>query len=97
MLQVGYSKEVVSRGQYAELLQDYRSFNDAEEKIFDDSATFAYESFRNKAAESRGMEPLEMQEFAQGRVWSGIRALDNKCAPFAPSTEPRVCDLTVHS
>lgn len=81
-LQVGYSKEVVSRGKYAELFQDYRSFNTAEEQIFDDSAKFAYESFRNKAAESRGMQPEEMQQFAQGRVWSGIRAIDNKYAPL---------------
>lgn len=37
---------------------------------------FAYESFRNKAAESRGKTPEEMEEVAQGRVWAGRRAVD---------------------
>ena len=82
-LQVGYGKEVISRGKFAELLQDYRPFNDDERQFFDESAQFAYESFRDRAAQSRGMEPAEMQELAQGRVWSGHRALENKCARAA--------------
>ena len=79
-VQIGYSKEVISKGTYAELLQDYRPFNDAEQSFFERSAQFAYESFRDKAASSRHMTPDEMQEFAQGRVWSGHRAQENKCA-----------------
>ena len=77
---VGYAKEVISRGQYAELLTDNRGFNEVEQKLFDDSAEFAYRSFRNKAASSRGMQPEEIEEFAQGRVWSGTRAITNGCA-----------------
>jgi hypothetical protein len=36
--QVGYGKEVISRGTYAELLTDNRSFTEAEEQYFKDSA-----------------------------------------------------------
>ena len=79
--QVGYGKEVLSRGTYAELLEDYRPFTDSEQRYFEESAQFAYESFRDKAATSRGMEPAAMQEYAQGRVWSGQRAVSRKCAP----------------
>lgn len=79
--QVGYGKEVLSRGTYAELLEDYRPFTDSEQRYFEESAQFAYESFRDKAAASRGMEPAAMQEYAQGRVWSGQRAVSRKCAP----------------
>ena len=76
---MGYGKEVISRGTYAELLQDYRPFTKHEQQYFEESAQFAYESFRDKAAESRGMEIDEMQEFAQGRVWSGQQAVSRKC------------------
>ena len=36
---------------YAELLGDNRSFTAEEQELFDSSAEFAYESFRDKAAE----------------------------------------------
>ena len=62
---------------YAELLGDNRSFTPEEEDLFDRSAEFAYASFRDKAAESRSMPIDDIQQYAQGRVWSGKRALQN--------------------
>lgn len=57
-----YSKELLSRGRYAQLLAaDNRPFNEDEEDLFNRSAQFAYESFRNKAAESRRMQVEDMQ------------------------------------
>ena len=52
---------------YAELNGDNRSFTSEEESLFDRSAEFAYASFRDKAAESRGMPKEELQQHAQGR------------------------------
>ncbi|KAL3146137.1 hypothetical protein ABBQ38_015479 [Trebouxia sp. C0009 RCD-2024] len=73
---VQYSKVVISKGKYAELNGDTRSFTLEEEDLFDRSAEFAYASFRDKAAESRRMPKEELQKHAQGRVWSGKRALE---------------------
>ncbi|KAK9917362.1 hypothetical protein WJX75_003547 [Coccomyxa subellipsoidea] len=73
---VGYAKEVISKGRYAELLADNRGFSEEEDKYFEEQAQYAYESFRNKAALSRGIPIEKMQEVAQGRVWSGKRALE---------------------
>jgi ClpP class serine protease len=78
-VQVGYSKEVISRGKYAEVLEDYRPFSEEEEALFNESAEFAYKTFRNRAAISRKMKADEMQELAQGRVWSGHRAQEHRC------------------
>lgn len=72
----GYSKEIISRGRYAELLSETRPFTEEESELFDKAAEHAYVQFRNKAAESRGMEIETMEELAQGRVWSGQRALE---------------------
>lgn len=71
---VGYNTETISRGRFAEILNESRKFSDDEAELFDKSAQYAYEQFRDKAAMSRGMAIEEMQKFAQGRVWSGQRA-----------------------
>ena len=77
---MGFSKTVLSRGKYAELLSDNRGFTKSEEALFDEAAEFAYRSFRDKAAESRGMAPDELEKHAQGRVWLGSDALGNRYA-----------------
>lgn len=71
---IGYNTETISRGRFAEILNESRRFSDDEAELFDKSAQYAYEQFRDKAAMSRGMAIEEMQKFAQGRVWSGHQA-----------------------
>ncbi|KAI3686590.1 hypothetical protein L1987_80270 [Smallanthus sonchifolius] len=69
---IGFNKEVISRGRFAELTAaDQRPFRPDEEKLFAESAQNAYKQFRNKAAFSRSMSVDKMEEIAQGRVWSG--------------------------
>lgn len=74
---LGIGKETLSKGRFAELLTENRSFTSDEDAYFSKLADHAYTSFRDKAAMSRGMTSEKMQEFAQGRVWSGIRAVQN--------------------
>ena len=50
---------------YAELLADNREFTEEEDNYFSEQAQYAYESFRDKAALSRGMQPEHMQQHAQ--------------------------------
>lgn len=70
----GYTSETISRGKYAQVLNDSRSFTEDEANLFDKSAQHAYEQFRDKAAASRNMDVEEMQKVAQGRVWTGKQA-----------------------
>jgi hypothetical protein len=59
---LSYSKELLSRGRYAQLLSaDNRPFSEDEAALFDRSAQFAYESFRDKAAACRKMPIDDMQ------------------------------------
>ncbi len=55
------------RGRYAQLLAESKCLTEDEEHLFDASALHAYESFRDKAAESRGMEREAMQVGCIGR------------------------------
>ncbi|KAJ7559074.1 hypothetical protein O6H91_04G068800 [Diphasiastrum complanatum] len=71
---VGFTKEIISRGRFAELDADQRPFRPDEEDFFARSAQNAYKQFRDKAALSRSMEPERMEDVAQGRVWTGKAA-----------------------
>ncbi|URE34764.1 Peptidase family S49 [Musa troglodytarum] len=69
---IGFNKEIISRGKYAELnAADQRPFRPDEAELFEKSAQNAYRLFRDKAAFSRSMTVDRMEEVAQGRVWSG--------------------------
>ncbi|CAM6084639.1 unnamed protein product [Calypogeia fissa] len=71
---IGYTKEIISRGRFAELDAEQRSFSPEEQEYFARSAQNSYKSFRDKAALSRSMEIEKMEEVAQGRVWTGKAA-----------------------
>ncbi|KAM0018991.1 putative peptidase S49, ClpP/crotonase-like domain superfamily [Helianthus debilis subsp. tardiflorus] len=68
---IGFNKEIVSTGRYAELFSADRSFRPDEEKLFAERAQNFYKQFRDKAACSRSMSVDTMEEVAQGRVWTG--------------------------
>ena len=54
-----------------------RGFTDDEDAYFAEGAQRAYTSFITKAVASRGMSVEDMNEVAQGRVWTGRQALNN--------------------
>ncbi|XP_048231710.1 serine protease SPPA, chloroplastic isoform X2 [Ricinus communis] len=69
---IGFNKEIISRGKYAELLAaEQRPLRPDEAELFARSAQNAYQQFRDKAAFSRSMPVNKMEEVAQGRVWTG--------------------------
>ncbi|KAI7736144.1 hypothetical protein M8C21_009735 [Ambrosia artemisiifolia] len=68
---IGFNKEIISKGQYAELFSADRPFRPDEEKLYAERAQNMYKQFRDKAACSRSMSVDKMEEIAQGRVWSG--------------------------
>merc|ERR1712176_418944 len=68
---IGFNSEAVSKGKFAELNTSSRAFEDFEFEYFKAGAQKAYESFRDKAAFSRGKSKESMEEVAQGRVWTG--------------------------
>lgn len=72
---IGFNKEIISRGKFAELTAaEQRPFRPEEAELFAKSAQYAYTQFRDKAAYSRSMPVDKMEENAQGRVWTGSDA-----------------------
>lgn len=88
---VGYGKENVSVGsKYAELLVEDRLFTEEEGDYFKAGVLQAYQRFVAKAALSRGKSYEEMEEVAQGRVWTGLQAKDRGLVDYLGGVERAV-------
>ena len=73
---VGMTKEILTRGQHAELFSEYRPWNDEERAKYRSLMTAFYQDFVTRAAEGRKKKFEEIDAVAQGRVWTGTEALE---------------------
>ncbi len=72
---VGLTKEILTRGQHADLFTEYRPWTDEERARIRGLMTAFYREFVTKAAEGRHKSYEQVDEIAQGRVWTGREAL----------------------
>lgn len=71
---VGITFDRVKTGRYADALTISRPKTEEELEIIQRMVDWIYEQFIGKVAESRNMTRQQVEEIAQGRVWSGIEA-----------------------
>jgi protease-4 len=71
---VGLTKAIISHGQNATLYSDYGGFTPTERERVGKMMKTIYKDFVSKAAEGRGKSFDEIDEIAQGRVWTGKQA-----------------------
>ncbi|MCP4682020.1 MAG: signal peptide peptidase SppA [Desulfobacterales bacterium] len=74
---LGLKKEFITRGKHADLHSNYSSFSKSGQKKVNAEIENFYNTFVQKAAEGRRMGAKEMDNLAQGRVWSGRQAMEN--------------------
>ena len=71
---VGLTKEIISHGQNATLYSDYGGFTPTERERVEKMMQTVYKDFVSKAAAGRNKSFGEIDEIAQGRVWTGTQA-----------------------
>ncbi|MEI8089576.1 MAG: signal peptide peptidase SppA [Opitutaceae bacterium] len=71
---VGLTFDVVKTGKYADAITITRPKTDAELAIFQNMVDWIYGEFIGKVAEARKLKKEDVQDIAQGRVWSGAEA-----------------------
>ncbi len=71
---LGISKEGVQRGARAGLLSEARGFTADERAAVRREMKAIYGTFVDRVARGRALTPAEVEEIAQGRIWSGRRA-----------------------
>jgi protease-4 len=74
---LGIHKEVIARGPFSRLDSDYGPYTPAERERVRQLIEDFYQGFIGKVAEARNMTPEEVDQVAQGRVWTGTQAVEN--------------------
>ena len=70
----GLKKEIIAHGQNATLYSDYGGFTPTERERVEKMMRTVYEDFVNKAAAGRNKSFEDIDDIAQGRVWTGRQA-----------------------
>ena len=73
---LGVSFDNVKTNNYADIGSTYRPLTNSEENIYQTSVENIYETFITHVAEGRGMTKEKVDSIGQGRVWSGVDALE---------------------
>jgi protease IV len=73
---IGINKEIIKRGQHADLFSDYVPFSDEEWSIIRKHMQDTYNAFTQKAALGRKKTQQQIDAIGQGRVWSGDQAIN---------------------
>jgi protease-4 len=73
---IGVAKDGIERGARAGLLSETRGFTDEEREVMRAEMAAVYDTFVDRVAQGRGISGEEIERAAQGRVWSGARALE---------------------
>ena len=73
---IGMSKEILTRGQHADLFSEYRPWNDEERAKYPRADGRVLRGVRHARRPRAGRRPYEdIDAVAQGRVWTGAEAL----------------------
>jgi len=74
---VGITKELLSRGRFADIDSDYQPLSPAGREKLRSAIDAHYRSFVTKVAEARRRKFAQIEPLAQGRVWLGSQAKTN--------------------
>lgn len=73
---IGISFDTVLTNDLAAGFTPFNSFSEKETRIMQNLVNEAYQNFLELVAEGRGKTPEEIHEIAQGRVWTGPKAVE---------------------
>ncbi|MCX7821026.1 MAG: signal peptide peptidase SppA [Brevinematales bacterium] len=75
---IGISYNVIKSGKNKDILSPYRKMSPEEQKLLEEMVMDAYNQFFEAVAKGRRIPKDRLKELADGRVFSGARALENK-------------------
>jgi protease-4 len=73
---LGVTFDGVKTGPYADMGAIYRPLSDNEKKLVQNSIEVIYSQFKQRVADGRKKDTAYVDSIAQGRVWTGLRAID---------------------
>lgn len=88
--ELGITFDEVKSHEHADWLTPTRGFTPTEEKAFQQFVDQTYNTFVSKAAETRGLTVQQVDEVAQGRVWTGTDAKDQQLVDILGGLETAI-------
>ena len=73
---IGITFDTVKTGDYSTSLTPFYSWTDSERQIMQEDVNEIYETFLKRVADGRNKTRDQVHEIAQGRVWTGQRAVE---------------------
>ncbi|MBN2348612.1 MAG: signal peptide peptidase SppA [Bacteroidales bacterium] len=73
---LGITIDVESTNTYSDFMSIYRPLKPFERQVMQKMIDTTYNTFINHVASGRSMNPEEVDKIGEGRVWSGINAMD---------------------
>jgi protease-4 len=77
---LGINKDVIKMSEFADIFSESRHWTEKEKKILREGIDFIYGRFTGKVQEARKISPDEISRLAEGRVFTGLQALDRRLA-----------------
>lgn len=71
---LGITFDGVKTGPYADLMSATKPMNENEKRMIQAEIEVIYAQFKQRVADGRKMDTAAVEDIAQGRVWTGIRA-----------------------
>jgi len=73
---LGITSDRVTTGKFSDIGSSTRTLTNFERSVIQKEVENIYEDFTNKAAKGRKISQNELKKYAEGRVWSGVEALN---------------------
>lgn len=70
------NKVILKRGEHADFYSDYSKYTPYHQKVIEKEVKELYDTFIEKVAEARKMDKSKVHQIGQGRVWTGLQALE---------------------
>jgi protease-4 len=74
---LGLKYDGVKTHKYADIMDIHRPLRGDESEVWQEMVDHIYDDFTGKVAQGRSVEQQYVDSIGQGRIWSGVDALDN--------------------
>lgn len=90
---VGIKSQTIKTGAYKDILSPFRELSDPERQLLQDLLQSTYQEFISDVAKGRKMDLEEVRKLADGRLYTGSQAKDNKLIDAIGTLDEAVTDL----
>ncbi|MEN8153021.1 MAG: signal peptide peptidase SppA [Acidobacteriota bacterium] len=73
---IGVNKEIIKTSKFADFFSDYKEFTIEQREKYKNFMQYIYDFFLEETSKTRKMKIEDVKKVAEGRVWSGTKALN---------------------